>query len=146
VKGAKKGTKDGKKGQKRWHRRVAMVASNGNDDEGVDNSGEEFIAAAERDFKWQTWPSKDHFKKLLEATYLHHPYPVKHMLKDCTMIKKFMMTGTFSRGSKPGGEPGEKSVVPIPEEAKVMTTFGWPRLEPENVARLVEPQLPYSLQ
>jgi hypothetical protein len=35
-----------------------------------------------------------------------------------------MMTGTFSRGSKLGGEPGEKSVVPIPEEAKVMTTFG----------------------
>jgi hypothetical protein len=51
VKGAKKGTKDGKKGQKRRQRSVAMVASNGNDDEGVDNSVEEFIAAAERDFK-----------------------------------------------------------------------------------------------
>jgi hypothetical protein len=46
------------------------------------------------------------------------------MLKDCTMIKKFMMTGTFSRGSKPEGDPREKSVAPIPEEGKVMITFG----------------------
>jgi hypothetical protein len=62
---------------------------------GNDNGGEEagiscegFIAAIERNFKWQTWLSKDHFEKLFEATYPYHPYPVKHKLKDCTIIKK----------------------------------------------------------
>jgi hypothetical protein len=62
---------------------------------GNDNGGEEagiscegFIAAIERNFKWQTWLSKDHFEKLFEVTYPYHPYPVKHKLKDCTIIKK----------------------------------------------------------
>jgi hypothetical protein len=100
VKGTRKGAKGGKKGQKHRHRRVAIVASKGNSDEGADNSGDEFIVAAECNFKWQTWPPKDHFKKLLEATCLHHPYLVNHKLMDCIMIKKFMMLGTFSRGSK----------------------------------------------
>jgi hypothetical protein len=95
-----KGAKGGKKGQKCQARRVATVASNGNGngDEGADNSSEEFVAAAECHFKQQTRPPKDHFEKLLEATCPHHPYPVKHKLKHCTMIKKFMTLGTFSRG------------------------------------------------
>jgi hypothetical protein len=63
------------------------VASNGNGDEEADNSGEEFIGAVECDFKRQTRPPKDHFEKIHEATYLHHPYPVKHKLKDYTVIK-----------------------------------------------------------
>jgi hypothetical protein len=66
---------------------------------------------------------KDHFEKLLEATYPHHPYPVKHMLKECTMMKKFMTSRAPSRGSKLGGDPGGKSAAPIPEEAEVMTDF-----------------------
>jgi hypothetical protein len=88
TKATVKGIKGDKKGQKRRPRHIAIVASNGNNDEGADNSGEEFIADAERDFKRQTQMSKDHFEKLLEATYPHHPYPVKHNLKDYTMIKK----------------------------------------------------------
>jgi hypothetical protein len=52
-----------------------------NDGEEADSSGEGFIAVAE--------PPKDHFEKL-EATCPHHPYPIKHKLKDCTMMKKFM--------------------------------------------------------
>jgi hypothetical protein len=51
VKGARNGTKGGKKGQKHRPRRVAIMASNGNVDEEADNSGEEFIAAVERNFK-----------------------------------------------------------------------------------------------
>jgi hypothetical protein len=46
-----KGAKGSKKEQKHRPCHVAMVASNGNDDEGVENSSEEFIAVVERDFK-----------------------------------------------------------------------------------------------
>jgi hypothetical protein len=67
------------------------MVSNGDDGEEVDNSNGGFVATAKRDFKRQTRPPKDHFEKLLEATCPHHPYPVKHKLRDCTMMRKFMM-------------------------------------------------------
>jgi hypothetical protein len=114
----------GKKGQKCRPHCVAIVSHNGNGDEEADNSSEELVAAAECNLKRQTWPPKDHFEKLLKATYLHDPYHVKHELKDCTMIKKFITSGTLSRGSKPGGDQGGNRVAPIPEEAEVMTVFG----------------------
>jgi hypothetical protein len=69
------------------------------------------------------WTPKDHFKKLLKVTCPYHSYPIKHMLKDCTMMKNFMMSGAFSKGRKPGGDLGGKSAVPIPEEVEVMTIF-----------------------
>jgi hypothetical protein len=99
------------------------VADNGDGDEEADDSCEEFVVAAESNFKWQSQPPKDHFEKLPEVTYLHHLYPVKHKLKACTMVKKFMTSGTFSKGSKPGRDPGGKSAAPISGEAKVMTIF-----------------------
>jgi hypothetical protein len=39
------------------------------------------------------------------------------------MMKKFMMSGAFSKGKKPGGDSGWKSAVPILGEAEVMTIF-----------------------
>jgi hypothetical protein len=122
VKGARKGARGGKKGQKQLPRRITVVGSNGSGDEEVGNSSEECVAVAERDFKCQTRPPKDHFQKHLKATCLHHSYPVKHKLKDCTMMINFMMLGTFSKGRKPGGDPGEKCGA-IPREAKVTAIF-----------------------
>jgi hypothetical protein len=78
---------------------------------------------AKSNFKRQTQLPKDHFKKLLEATCLHHSYPVKHKLKDCTLMKKFMTSGALSKDRKPGGDPGRKSAAPILGEAEVMTIF-----------------------
>jgi hypothetical protein len=95
-----------------------------NSGEEADNSGEVFVATAEHDFKWKTQSPKDHFEKLLEATCPHHQYPVKHNLKDCTMMKKFMTSGAPTRGSKLEGDPGEKSATPIPRGAEVMIIFG----------------------
>jgi hypothetical protein len=123
IKGARKGAKGGKNGQKRQPHRNAIVAGNGDGDKEADDSCEEFVAAVESNFKRQSQPPKDHFEKLLEVTYLHHPYPVKHKLKDCTMRKKFMTSGTFSKGSKLGRDPGGKSAAPVFGEAKVMTIF-----------------------
>jgi hypothetical protein len=56
----------------------------------IENSDEEFIGAAERNFEWRTRPPKDHFDKILEAPCPHHPYPSKHKLRDCTMMRRFM--------------------------------------------------------
>jgi hypothetical protein len=114
INGAWKGAKDGKKGPKSRPHLVAIVAGN----EEAGDSSEEFIAAAECHFKRQTQPPKDHFEKLLEVTRPHHPYPIKHKLKDCTMMKKFMMSGTFSKGGKPGGDQEGKVQHPFPGKQK----------------------------
>jgi hypothetical protein len=53
-------------------------------------------------------PPKDHFEKLLEATYPHHSNPVKHKLKYYTMMKNFMTSVAFSKGRKPGGPEWER--------------------------------------
>jgi hypothetical protein len=79
--------------------------------------------AAELDFKCLTQAPKDHFEKLFKVTCSHHSYTIKHKLKDCTMMKNFTTSGAFSKGWKPGGDPGGKSAAPILGEAKVMTIF-----------------------
>jgi hypothetical protein len=61
----------------------------------VDDFNEEYVTAAERDFRHQAWQLKDHFKKLLEVTCPNHTYPIKHKLKECTMMKNFMTTGAL---------------------------------------------------
>jgi hypothetical protein len=35
-------------------------------------------------------PPKDHFEKLLDASYQHHEVPVKNALKDCRLIKNYV--------------------------------------------------------
>jgi hypothetical protein len=85
------------------------LASNDSDDEKANNSDAEYVVAAEHDFMRQMRQPKDHFEKLLEATCPNHSYPVKHKLKDCTMMKNFMTSGAFSKGRKPGrGGPGQE--------------------------------------
>jgi hypothetical protein len=64
--------------------------------------------AAESNIKCQARQLKEHFQKLLEATCLNHSNSVRHNLKDCTMIKKFMTLGALSRGKKPEGDPAGK--------------------------------------
>jgi hypothetical protein len=64
------------------------VTNNGNEE--VNDSNEECMVTAERNFKRCTRPPKDHFKKILEEACPHHPYPIKHKLRDCTIMKKFM--------------------------------------------------------
>jgi hypothetical protein len=132
IKGTRKGAKGSKKRQKQGPRRIAIVAGKGGRDKGVGDSDEECLAAAEHDFKCQMRPPKDHFEKLLKATYSHHSYPIRHKLKDCNMMKKFMTLGAFSKDRKSGGFLGGKSVAPILGEAEAITIFDRPHRGPRN--------------
>jgi hypothetical protein len=76
---------------------VATSCNEGDNNKDTGESDEELVAAAERHFKRQAWQPTDHFKKLLEETYLYHTYPIKHKLKECTMMKNYMTTGTLAR-------------------------------------------------
>jgi hypothetical protein len=84
------------------------VASSGAINYEAGGSNEECVVAAGCDFKHQTSPTKDHFKELLEVTDPHHSYTINHKLKDCIMIEKFMTSGAFSKGMKPGATRARK--------------------------------------
>jgi hypothetical protein len=87
VRSTKKGAKGGKKGQKCRLHHIAIMASNGDTEEEVNNSNKEFMATTECDLKRRTRPSKDHLEKILKVACPHHPYPIKHKLRDCTMAR-----------------------------------------------------------
>jgi hypothetical protein len=98
VKSTRKGAKGGKKGQKCQPHDIAITTSNGNSGEEAYSSGVGFVVAVEHDFKRRTWPPNDHFEKLLEVTCSYHPYPIKHKLKYCTMMKNIHdVRGTLKR-------------------------------------------------
>jgi hypothetical protein len=97
--------------------------NNRNIGEEIENSDEEFIAAVKHDFKRRTRPPKDHFEKILAATYPHHLYPVKHKLRDCTMMWRFKS----SAGTPPGGDElarDRRGGAMVLGEAEVATITG----------------------
>jgi hypothetical protein len=52
--------------------------------------------------------SKDHFKRLLDASCSHHEVPVRHSLKDCRLIKNYVNSTLKPRMADPpkkGGPP-----------------------------------------
>ena len=45
-----------------------------------------------------TKSTPNHFEKLLKGPCLNHAFPVKHLLKDCSLMRRFL-----SEGSNKGG-------------------------------------------
>ena len=41
----------------------------------------------------------NHFKKMLEGPCLNHAFPIKHLLKDCGLMRKFL-AGNSSKGEQ----------------------------------------------
>jgi hypothetical protein len=64
----------------------------GNDGE-VGGSGVRSIPTAAGSDKRQAMPPMNHFKRLLEEAYPNHVYPVRHKLKDCSMMRSYMTSG-----------------------------------------------------
>jgi hypothetical protein len=78
----------------------------------MNDSNEEHVTAVERNFKCQAQQPIDHFEKFLEVTYPNHAYPIKHKLKECSMMKNYMTMGALTKGKKPEGDPGERPPHP----------------------------------
>jgi hypothetical protein len=74
---------------------VTTSGDEGDNNKEPDDSDEEHIAAAEREFKHQALQPIDHFEKLIEVTCPNHAYPVRHKLKECTM-KSYMTMRAFA--------------------------------------------------
>lgn len=123
----KKGGRGGKKGQKRRPRQVAAT-SRRDDDYGAGGSDDpEHVAAADRDAKRPARPPTDYFEKMLEAPCKNHAFPVRHKLKECDLMKRFVAGAPLdNKGKKPEDAPGGGGVPPFPEEKRVMSIYGGP--------------------
>jgi hypothetical protein len=95
-----------------------------NNDKANDSSDEEQVTVIEHDFKHQMRQSSNHFEKLLEMTCPNHAYPIRHKLKECTMMKNYMNLGALAKGKKHEGDLGGKATAPFPREEAVMSIYG----------------------
>jgi hypothetical protein len=81
------------------------------------------VVTATHSDKRQTWPSTDYFKRLLEEACPNHAYPIRHKLKDCDMMKSFMVLRCLTRGTELDKDPGGRNTMAFPEEDAVMTVY-----------------------
>jgi hypothetical protein len=66
----------------------------------------------------------EHFKRLLKEAYPNHAYPIRHKLKDCGMMRSFMMSGPITWGAKLNEGPNGSDRMSFPEENAIMMVYG----------------------
>jgi len=68
---------------------------------------------ATADYKWGQKPAKGtlhHFEKLLEGPCPNHTFPIKHLYKDCVLMKRILFGGS-NKGSI-GRSPSQPQMTP----------------------------------
>jgi hypothetical protein len=116
IQEAMKDVKGGKKRRKWYPQWVATTAIHDDDDNDkqANSFDMECIMTVERSVKHQAQPLIDHFERLLEAACPNHAYPIKHKLKDCSLMKNFMVLESLTRDMKPEEDLGKGDVMPTP--------------------------------
>jgi hypothetical protein len=116
VQSTEEGTRGSKKRCKQRHQGVtATVDGNDSDNEEVGGSGVACVMTATGSSKHQARPPTDHFERLLQEACPNHAYSIKQKLRDCGMMKNFMVLGSLTQG--------ESDAVPFPEEDVVMMIY-----------------------
>jgi hypothetical protein len=96
VWGAEEGTKTGKKRCKQCLQGV--ITTNDSDSDNDETTGGPRAVhnvTAAGGGKRQAQPPTDHFERFLDKACQNHRYPIKHKLKDCGMMKNFMVSGSL---------------------------------------------------
>jgi hypothetical protein len=74
-------------------------------------------------------PPTNDFKRILEVVCPNPVYPIKHKLRDCVKMKKFMVSGSLTRGMELDEVPNKDDVMPfLGEDAVKMIYDGRPLL------------------
>jgi hypothetical protein len=123
IQGAKEGTKADKKRRKQRHQEATTNVDGGINDRAGGSSAEHATKSVSN-IKRQVQPPKDHFEKPLAETCLNHAYTIKYKLRDCSLMKSFMTTGSLSRGMEVDEGPIEGDAMPFLREDVVMMIFG----------------------
>jgi hypothetical protein len=113
------GAKGGKKRHKQHHQETTITTNgNGGISKQVGSSGVVRVTAATGSSKRQARPPTDHFEKLLKETCLNHTNPVKHKLRDCSIMKSFMTSGSLPEAWKLMRSPMRATQHPFPEKTR----------------------------
>jgi hypothetical protein len=86
---------EGKKCKQHHQETTITTDDNGGISKQVGSSCVVCAMAATGSSKHQAWSPMDHIEKILEDTCSNHTYPIKHKLKDCSMMKSFMTLGSL---------------------------------------------------
>jgi hypothetical protein len=100
-----------------------MMDYDGGNDEKADDSSVGRIATAACSSKHQARPPIDHIKTILEEVFTNHTYPVKHKLRECDMMKNFMILGFLPQGMELDEVPGRSDTMPFTGVDAVMTVY-----------------------
>jgi hypothetical protein len=74
--------------------------------------------------KHQARLPKDHFKRLLKEACLNHPYPVRHKLRNCGMMRNFMTSRFLTWGAELDEGLYESDTMPFLEENTITMVYG----------------------
>jgi hypothetical protein len=83
----------------------------------------ERITTARQSVKHHMRPLIDRIERLLEEACPNHVYPINHKLKDCDLMKNFMVSGSLTRDMEPEEGPSGRDVMPFYREDAVMTVY-----------------------
>jgi hypothetical protein len=100
-----------------------MVDNGGGNDKQVGGSSVVRVTTTVGSGKRQAWSCTDHFEKHLEEACPNHAYPIKHKLRDYSMMKNFMASRSLTRGLELDEVPDEGDATPFPGEDAVMTIY-----------------------
>jgi hypothetical protein len=92
--------------------------------EKVGSFGKGHVMTAVQSDKRQARPPTNHFKRLLKMAYPNYAYLVRHKLKDCDMMKSFMILGSPTRVTGLNEDLGGSFTMPFPGENVVMMVYG----------------------
>jgi hypothetical protein len=96
-------------GTERHPQWVATTAgSDDDDDKKADDFDKECVGAIGYSVKCQAQLLTDQFERLLEEECLNNAYPIKHKLRDCGMMKKFMTSRSPTRDKEAEGDQVEE--------------------------------------
>jgi hypothetical protein len=90
------------------------------DDEKASGSSEGGVVITARSDKRQARPPTDHFKR----SFPNHTYPIRHKLKDCGMMKNFMIFGSLTRCTELDEDPSSSDMMPFLREDAIMMVYG----------------------
>jgi hypothetical protein len=98
-----------------------------NDDRGngekAGGSGVMRIMTMECSSKHQAQPPTNHFERLLKEACPNHTYLVKHKLRDCIMMKNFIVSRSLTRGMELDKILDEGNAMPFPREDTIMIVY-----------------------
>jgi hypothetical protein len=124
IQSTREGTEGGKRRCKQCPQGAMITTDYGDSNNGkAGKSGMGRVMTVVHSNKHKAWPPTDNFKRLLEEAYPNHVYPIKHKLKDCDIMKSFMISGYTTRGTKLNEDTGRSDTMPFPKENTVMTVY-----------------------